>query len=92
LYGWLLLPFVLLTSCAFCSSAVGIDKSSVSSALAIPGRETITEAIEVAATSRRNSALEEDVFADNCVFGIDDADGRTNASDAAKKEDRRKIQ
>ena len=71
---------VLLTSSAFCSSAVGIARSSVSSAVAIPGRDTITEAIEVAATSRRNSALEDDVCAHNCVVGIeDDDDGRTNA-------------
>ncbi|KAK1744970.1 116 kDa U5 small nuclear ribonucleoprotein component [Skeletonema marinoi] len=60
--------------------------SSVSSAVAIPGRDTITEAIEVAATSRRNSALEDDVCADNCVVGIEDDDyGRTNASDDATR-------
>ena len=79
---------VLLTSSAFCSSAVGIARSSVSSAVAIPGRDTITEAIEVAATSRRNSALEDDVCADNCVVGIEDDDddyGRTNASDDATR-------
>ena len=77
---------VLLTSSAFCSSAVGIARSSVSSAVAIPGRDTITEPIEVAATSRRNSALEDDVCADNCVVGIEDDDyGRTNASDDATR-------
>ena len=81
---------VLLTSSAFCSSAVGIARSSVSSAVAIPGRDTITEAIEVAATSRRNSALEDDVCAHNCVVGIeedddDDDNGRTNASDDATR-------
>lgn len=52
----------------------------------------MTEAMEVAATSRIKSALEDDVFADNCIFGFDDADDRTKASDEAKEEDRRKIQ
>jgi hypothetical protein len=83
---------VRLTSSAFCSSAVGIDKSSVSSAFTTPGREAMTEAMEVAATSRIKSALEDDVFADNCVFGFNDADDRTKASDEAKNEERRKIQ
>jgi hypothetical protein len=38
------------------------------------------------------SALEDDVFTDNCVFGFNDADDRTKASDEAKNEERRKIQ
>ena len=67
-------------------------KSSASSAVATPGRETMTDAIEVAATSRRNSALEDDVCADSCVVVIEDADGKTNASDEAKRAETRNIQ
>lgn len=78
----------LLTSAAFCSSAVGMAKSSASSAVATPGRETITEATDVAATSRRNSAL---VCADSCVV-VEDEDGRTNASDEAKRAETRNMQ
>ncbi len=78
----------LLTSAAFCSSAVGMAKSSASSAVATPGRETITEAMEVAATSRRNSAL---VCADSCVV-VEGVVGRTNASEEAKRAEARNMQ
>lgn len=58
-------------------------KSSVSSAVATPGRETITEAIEVVATSRRNSAL---VCADSCdVVAEEEVVGKTNASEEETK-------
>jgi len=52
----------------------------------------MTDAIEVAATSRRNSALEDDVCADSCVVVIGDADGKTNASDEAKRAETRNKQ
>ena len=65
----------LLTSCAFCSSGVGIDKSPASSAPAIFGTETMTDAIDAVATFWMNSALEEVCADNNCVEGIFDADG-----------------
>ena len=72
-----------------CSSSVGIARSSASSAVATPGRETITDAIEVAATSRRNSALD-DVCAESFVVVIEDVDDvTTKASDEAKREETR---
>ena len=46
----------------------------------------MTEAIEIAATSRRNSALD-DVCAESFVVVIADVDVTTNASDEAKRAD-----